>query len=225
MTSEIATIRSSDANCYLVRTKSGFVLIDTGYPITRDALVGTLEHAGCRPGDLQLVVLTHGDIDHAGSCAYLQQAYSAKIAMHRGDAALVESGEEPVKECRSLLIKIVLGLASLSHRDVSMDDFECFQPDILVDEGTDLLEYGFDARILHTPGHTRGSISILTGDGDLFSGDTLMNARKQFILSGWAQDHDALKSSVERLMALPIRTVYPGHLKLFPMEQFLKKNR
>jgi hypothetical protein len=52
-----------------------------------------------------------------------------------------------------------------------------------------------------------------------------MNARKQFILSGWAQDHDALKSSVERLMTVPVRTVYPGHLKPFPMEQFLKKSR
>jgi hypothetical protein len=47
----------------------------------------------------------------------------------------------------------------------------------------------------------------------------------RFILSGWAENHDALKSSVERLMRLPIRTVYPGHLKPFPMGQFLKKNR
>jgi hypothetical protein len=52
-----------------------------------------------------------------------------------------------------------------------------------------------------------------------------MNAKKKFILSGWAENHGALKSSIERLMTLSIRTVYPGHLKPFPMEQFLKKNR
>jgi glyoxylase-like metal-dependent hydrolase (beta-lactamase superfamily II) len=225
MTSKITAIRTSDANCYLVRTGVGFFLIDTGYPNTRDTLMEALENTGCMPGDLQLVVLTHGDIDHAGSCAYLQRVYGARVAMHPGDVALVENGEEPKKECRSLLIKIVMGLASLSHRDLSMDDFERFKPDILVGDGTDLSKYGFEARILHTHGHTTGSISILTGDGDLFSGDTLMNAKKRFIVSGWAQDHDALRSSVERLMTVPIRNVYPGHLKPFPMEQVLKKNR
>jgi hypothetical protein len=52
-----------------------------------------------------------------------------------------------------------------------------------------------------------------------------MNAKKKYLLSGWAEDPDALKSSVERLMTLPIRTVYAGHLKPSPMQQFLKKNR
>jgi glyoxylase-like metal-dependent hydrolase (beta-lactamase superfamily II) len=145
--------------------------------------------------------------------------------MHPGDAHLVENGVESNKECRSLFIKIILGLAALSHRDVSMADFQRFKPDILVEEGTDLSEYGFDAQVLHLPGHTEGSIGVLTADGDLFAGDTLMNAKKSFTLSGWAENHDALRSSVERLITLRIRTVYPGHLKPFPMEQFLKKNR
>ena len=224
MTTEITTIRTSDANCYLVRTKSGLFLIDTGYPTARGALVEALEGAGCQPGDLRLVLLTHGDIDHAGSCAYLQQVYRAKIAMHSGDAALAEQGIAPHKECRSLFITIFLGLASLSHRGLGMADFERFTPDILVDEGTDLSPFGLDAQVLHTPGHTKGSISLLTAGGDLFSGDTLMNAKQSFIVSGWAEDHDELASSIRRLMTLPIRIVYPGHLKPFPMEQFMKKN-
>jgi glyoxylase-like metal-dependent hydrolase (beta-lactamase superfamily II) len=225
VTTEIKTIRSSDANCFLVQTDAGFFLVDTGYPTERDALVEALESAGCQPGSLNLVLLTHGDIDHAGNCAYLQQAYDTKIAMHPTDVTLVENGTEPKKKCRSLFIKIILGLAALSHRNVSMADFERFQPDILVEEGTDLSDYGFAARVLHTPGHTKGSISILTADGDLFAGDTLMNARMNFILSGWAENHDELKSSVEQLMTLPVGTVYPGHLKPFSMEQFIKKNR
>jgi len=222
---EIRTIKVSDANSYLLRTAAGYFLVDTGYPSTRDVLERKLIGAGCRPGDLQLIVLTHGDIDHSGNCAYLREKYGCQIAMHAGDVTLVENGVESNKECRSLFIKIVLGLAALFHRDVNMADFERFTPDILVDEGFDLSEYGFDAQVLHLPGHTKGSIGILTADGDLFVGDTLMNAKKKFILSGWAENHDALKSSVERLMRLRIRTVYPGHLKPFPMAQFLTKNR
>jgi glyoxylase-like metal-dependent hydrolase (beta-lactamase superfamily II) len=222
---EITPIRSSDANCYLVRAGSGFVLIDTGYPTERQALLDALQVAGCRAGDLRLVLLTHGDIDHAGSCAYLQRVYNAKVDMHAGDAPLVQDGTMPERECRSLLIKTVLSLASLFHRNVGMEGFERFAPDILVDEEFDLSPYGFDARIIHAPGHTEGSICVLTSDGALFSGDTPMNARKRFIVSGWAGDHEALGASVDRLMTLPICTVYPGHLKPFQMAQFLKKNR
>jgi glyoxylase-like metal-dependent hydrolase (beta-lactamase superfamily II) len=224
-TTEIKTIRSSDANCYLIKTGASYFLIDSGYPTTRAALLEALKDAGCLPGNLELVVLTHGDIDHAGNCAYLQHAYQAKIAMHPGDAVLVEQGLEADKKCRSLWIKIILGLGAFSHRDVSMANFERFQPDVLVDEGTSLSDYGLEARVLHLPGHTKGSIGILTADGDLFAGDTLMNARKRFILSGWAENHDALESSVERLMTLDVRTVYPGHLKPFPMAQFVQRNQ
>jgi glyoxylase-like metal-dependent hydrolase (beta-lactamase superfamily II) len=224
-TGMIRTIRTSDANCYLVAAGGGFVLVDTGYPTERVALLEALQAAGCGPDDLRLVILTHGDIDHAGNCAYLQQVYGVPVAMHPADAGLVEEGIQSKKECRSLLIRVVLGLAALFHRGVSMEDFARFKPDILVDDGLALSEWGLDARAIHAPGHTKGSICVLTADGALFSGDTLMNARKRFIISGWAEDHEELGSSIELLMTLPVDTVYPGHLTPFLMEDFLRKNR
>ncbi len=58
----------------------------------RDALEKELENAGCKPGNLQLIVLTHGDTDHAGNCAYLREKYGAQIAMHSDDSGMVERG-------------------------------------------------------------------------------------------------------------------------------------
>jgi glyoxylase-like metal-dependent hydrolase (beta-lactamase superfamily II) len=221
----ITTIRSRDANCYLVAAGGGFVLVDTGYPTERATLLDALQAAGCGPDELRLVVLTHGDIDHAGNCAYLQQVYGVPIAMHPADAVLVEEGIQPKKECPSPFIRVLLGMAALLQRGVSMEDFERFKPDIHVDEGFVLSEWGLDARVVHTPGHTSGSICVVTSDGALFSGDTLMNARKRLIVSGWAEDHEELGSSIELLMTLPVDIVYPGHLKPFGMEEFRRKNR
>jgi len=51
--------------------------------------------------------------------------------------------------------------------------FECFQPDLVMEDEQELADYGFAAKVLHTPGHTKGSIAILTDDGKLFVGDTL----------------------------------------------------
>ena len=58
------------------------------------------------------------------------------------------------------------------------DSFAVFEPDLLVEDGFDLSEYGVDARVLHLPGHSKGSIGVLTADGALFCGDLLYNWRR-----------------------------------------------
>ena len=80
-------------NCYLVDTGGGYVLIDTGASNKRTELEKELESAGCRPGSLTLIVLTHGDFDHSGNAAYLRKEFGAKIAMHHDDAGTVERGD------------------------------------------------------------------------------------------------------------------------------------
>ena len=85
-------------NCYLAKGENGFVLFDTGGHLVTDKvftnrherLLRELDAAGCRPGNLKLIVLTHGDSDHAGNAAYLRERFHTKIAMHAGDRTLVE---------------------------------------------------------------------------------------------------------------------------------------
>ena len=72
-------------NCYLVQTGAGFFLVDTGMAKKQACLDHELEQSGCRPGDLKLIILTHGDSDHSGNSAHLRERYGAKIAIHRGD--------------------------------------------------------------------------------------------------------------------------------------------
>ena len=82
MSQEIKTIKSGGVYCYLVKTGDGYILIDTGLPNKRADLEKELESAGCKPGNLKLIILTHGDYDHADNCAYLWDKYGTKIAMH-----------------------------------------------------------------------------------------------------------------------------------------------
>ena len=90
--------------------------------------------------------------------------------------------------------------------------FERFEPDVLLEEGQSLAAYGFDAKILYTPGHSIGSISILTDSGDLICGDMFNNVRGRILKS-------IGKDRFERLKELEIETVYPGHGKPFSMGQ------
>ena len=202
-------------NCYLIETEAGFILIDTGCSNKRAELEKRLESAGCKPGDLKLIVLTHGDFDHTGNAAYLRKKFGAKIAMHHEDSGMVERGDMFWNRRRG---NIFLGtIARILFR---FGRKERFRPDLYVDEGYDLSEYGLDAKVLHLPGHSKGSIGILTADGDLFCGDLFENRDKP-VLSSIMDDLAAAKASVEKLKALKIRIVYPGHGKPFLMEELV----
>jgi hydroxyacylglutathione hydrolase len=80
-------------NCYLIETETGYILIDTGGSNKRTDLEKELESAGCQPGYLKLIVLTHGDFDHTGNAAYLRKKFGTTIAMHDDDSGMVERGD------------------------------------------------------------------------------------------------------------------------------------
>jgi len=225
MPQEIKTIRLplpyrlGTVNCYLVEADTGYVLIDTGGSNKRTEIEIELLSAGCKPGSLKLIVLTHGDFDHSGNAAYLCKKFGAKIAMHSDDSGMVERGDMfgDRQKGNNLLTRSLVPIL------FGFGKSERLSPDFCLDEGDDLSEYGFDARVLLIPGHSKGSIGILTAGGDLFCGDLLENTDEP-VLNSIMDDLAAANASVERLKSLEIDAVYPGHGQPFPMERFLKKH-
>ncbi len=210
------------ANCYLIKTGAGYILIDTGFANKRAELEKELESAGCRPGNLNLIVLTHGDGDHSGNCAYLREKYGAKTAIHPGESGMVESGNAFLSRKKKNLLKrifdrIILGILSPL---VNLGRFETFKPDLTIGEGYDLSPYGLAAEIIHIPGHSKGSIGILTSGGELFYGDLLWNNGKPSVFPN-IDEIVEVNASIEKLKTLNIKTVYPGHGRPFALKEFL----
>jgi len=202
-----------------MKTDTGHILIDTGCTKRRTELEKELESAGCKPGNLQLIILTHGDFDHTGNAAYLRKKYGTKIAMHYDDAGMVERGNMFWNRKKSnVLIRMIAPIL------LGFGKSERLKPDLYLKDGDDLSEHGLDARVLHIPGHSKGSIGILTDCGDLFCGDLLENTDKPG-LNSIMDDLTTARVSVEKLNKLSIGAVYPGHGKPFPMEVFIKNSR
>lgn len=230
---EIKTIRLAlpyklgSVNCYLINTGAGYILIDTGASNKRAELEKELEGAGCQPGNLKLIVLTHGDFDHTGNAAYLREKFGAKIAMHPDDSGMLELGDMFWNRKKgNILIRM---MAPILFRFGKAN--RC-KPDLTIEEGCDLSEYGLDARVLDIPGHSKGSIGILAAGCDpsagsgqaLFCGDLLDNINEPG-LNSIMDDSAAAHASLEKLKSLGIYTVYPGHGKPFPMELFIKNKQ
>jgi hydroxyacylglutathione hydrolase len=201
-------------NCYLIRAEGGFLLIDTGKTGKAHPIEAALEHAGCQPGDLKLIILTHGDFDHCGSAAYLRKQYGGKIAMHDADRGMGERGD--MYWNRQPPNALVRALTPLLAR---LPEANRFSPDITLKEGDSLSAYGLDARVIELPGHSKGSIGILTAEGDLFCGDLLANRGKPAVWS-IIDNPEEMTASVEKLKEYAIRNVYPGHGNPFPMTAF-----
>jgi glyoxylase-like metal-dependent hydrolase (beta-lactamase superfamily II) len=200
-------------NCYLVQAEDGFILIDTGVSNKRAQLEKELVLAGCQPGVLKLIVITHGDYDHTGNAAYLRTKFNTPIAMHAGDAGMAEDGDmffnrEAPNRLVKVLAPILFGFGKAKR----------FKPDIDLEDGFDFSTYGLNAKALSLPGHSAGSIGVLTGEGDLFCGDLLDNREKP-ALSTLMDKVEIGKASVQKLSGMPVNLIYPGHGKPFRLDE------
>lgn len=228
---EIIRINLGPVNCYLGKENDCFILFDTGghtvldrsFDNRSEQLLSRLKEEGCTPENLKLIVLTHGDCDHVGNAKRISEIYKTQIAIHKADANLVEKPEiiEIMKSFnyRKPVFKIVFKILKSRMEAITkkiLDDFEVFKPDFYIDEGFSLMEYGCDAKVLHIPGHTKGSIAIVTSTGELIAGDTFANMGKPTSAPN-AYDFAVLDISINRLKSMNIKTVYPGHGKPFEM--------
>jgi glyoxylase-like metal-dependent hydrolase (beta-lactamase superfamily II) len=201
-------------NSYLIKTEQGFFLVDTGMTNSRRQLDAELERLGCMPGTLKMIIITHGDFDHTGNAVYLQQKYAAPIGMHKGDVGMLENGDMFYQ--RKFDNSLLRGLMKTF---LPFKEGNRGKPDILLEDGVSLVEYGLDATVYNTPGHSSGSICILTAEGDLFAGDLLNNSKGTPMLNSMMYDKEAGAASLAHLKTLPIQTAYPGHGKPFKWEE------
>ncbi len=100
---------------------------------------------------------------------------------------------------------------------------ERFTADVLLSDGDDISQYGLEAKVICLPGHSKGSIGVLTASGELFGGDLLENTKRPSVNS-LLDDPSAANNSLRILQRLTIGTVYPGHGQPFAMELF-RNNR
>jgi len=219
MTYEINVIALKRVNCYLIKFSEDFILIDTRFTKNRTQVEEAIEDLGCKTGTLKLILLTHGDFDHIGNAVYLRKKYGGKIAMHRGDLGMAEHGNMFWNRTgvNIVLKKLVQFILVLTGQKLKKEDR--FTPDIFLEDGDNLPDYGFNAKIIHFPGHSKDFIGFNTTNGDLFCGDLLENLKSPAEAS-LVDNKDEFKGSISRLKEITVKKIYPGHGVPFSIEDF-----
>ena len=206
-------IKGAISNCYLLLGEKS-VLVDTGAPGDLGRILAALKHHGLKVEQIALILLTHGHSSSAGSAAELRRLSQAQVAMHAGDVALVRNGRNGVLAAQSNFARFL--------RPFVDEPFEAFEPDLVFHEGISLEPYGLRGKVLPTPGHTPGSISLVLASGEALIGDVLRGsllwpnqARPHY----YCNDPEQNQRSIVRLAREGLLRCHPGHFGSFPGAQ------
>jgi glyoxylase-like metal-dependent hydrolase (beta-lactamase superfamily II) len=209
-------------NCYLLKSNCCNVLIDTGYKGKAKIILDFLEKNEILPENIKLIILTHAHYDHIGNASELKKLTGAKILLHKNDLSLLDSRVTDSQSTKPLNFWGKILLSKVSSIDTTFNELK---PDILIDSEFDLKIYGFKGKIISTPGHSKGSISIVLDSGEAFIGDLAMNGLPLRLGAGepiFGEDIDEIYQSWKKLIVNKAKTLYPSHGDCFDIK-ILKK--
>lgn len=189
------------SRAYLIEAET-LAIVDSGLPWNASTVLRYIESIGRRPEELSHILMTHAHPDHAGAASRLVRRTGAKIVAHRSDARRRLGGELTLNYMR-VFGALPLPVPFLERVPVTQ----------LVEDG-DLLPIAGGIRVVHTPGHTAGSICFLEGSTKtLFSGDTIFsdgtNLSRSVPFPGY--DRTSYRSSLARLATIDFEAVCGGH--------------
>jgi len=200
----VRRLKFSYANCYLLSGDGGSILIDTCNYKDGPGILKRIEGENVR-----LILLTHGHFDHVSSAKYLAKRLNVPIAMNQNDLYMLGNGTASILHSDNLLGKIMV---HFSQRVLKIATYSAFKPDVLLEEGQNLSEYGVNASVIALPGHTPGSVGVLTNDGEIIVGDAMFNMLRP-TGSRLFEDKDTMEQSVEKIRKCGAKTIYVGHGK------------
>jgi len=191
---------TNDCNVYLVDGGKELGLIDTGGGGGVDSIAKNIRGLGLDAGKIGLVVVTHCHFDHIGGIPKVRELAECRVAVHEAEARAVEKPDSELT-----LSEMARG-RGLEVKPTKVD---------VVLRGGEVLRLGsLRLEVLHTPGHTPGSVCVLLEDGGakvLFSGDMVSAAGRLGFINGPGFDLAAYKRSMKRLLARKADVLLPGH--------------
>lgn len=240
---KLINLKLSITNCFLVKNKDKYILIDTGYEYEYELFRRRLKEVGVSIHDISHIILTHHHDDHSGLLNKITEENNDIIVVMSNFAReLLLKGENDKSHGGGLLnkriklltyfkqIKIMISLRKVIRKDSNLKfpPYKVRDKDILVSDEMRLEDIGIElsGAIIKTQGHSIDSISIIFDDGEAIVGDAAANflkfaGTKYCVI--YICDLNEYYRSWEKIILTNTKCIFPAHGKPFPIER-LKKN-
>lgn len=182
-----------DCNVYLLENEGELLMIDCGCGLSVERIFLNMEKLWLSPGDIGTLILTHAHVDHGGGAAEIVSRVGARVIAHRGDVDALEGRD---------IVKTAAGLYGIDYKPVRVDR--------VVDGEKETVNLGRqELQLLHTPGHTQGSIVVW---GDFPGGRVLFGQDIHGPINpSWGSDWDQWQASLKKLLQLKADYLGEGH--------------
>ncbi|MBM4445732.1 MAG: MBL fold metallo-hydrolase [Chloroflexi bacterium] len=219
--SSVIQIPLGRANVFVIRGKRA-VLVDTGFPGSAPAIINSLTRNGIEPGWVSLILITHGHSDHFGSAAEMKKQTGAPVAVHQLDAEVLKKGQDSSLSPTGAIGRFFLSLMAKRGPATAPP----VKPDIIIENEMDLNKFGVDGKVIHTPGHTPGSLSVILPSGEVIVGDLIMRGIVRFWQPNYplfADNMFQLKESIKLILRKKPVKIFCTHGGPFDPKAVLRK--
>lgn len=204
---EIILLLSGRSNVFLLSNGKRNILIDTSVARLWIKLQKQLYILGI--DTIDYLILTHAHFDHAANAKRIKKKFNSLVIIQYQEENYLSRGDNILPNGTTLLTIPIINL--LGKRFFHRYKYEPCSPDILVDSKYDLKEFGFNAYLLHTPGHTRGSMSLIVDDEIAIVGDTMFGVFGWSVFPPYAEDKELMIKSWGKLLRTKCSNFLPSH--------------
>ena len=192
-------------NIFMISNGSSNLLVDTGIKGDGKRLLKRIDLTG-KP---DAVILTHTHFDHTGNASLLKERFSPLFIVQEKEKEFLESGDSPIPKGTMRITKLIYNLGA--ERKLHMFHVPGVKGDIVFGERYDLKDFGFNGYVMHTPGHSAGSCSVIVENEIAITGDTLGGFIPGSLLPPWGDDVPGMIRSWRKLLDTGCHTFLPAH--------------
>jgi glyoxylase-like metal-dependent hydrolase (beta-lactamase superfamily II) len=204
---KIYQVLSGRSNVFLLAANERNILIDTGTKNKWNRLKKKLIHLNIHKIDY--LIVTHAHFDHAGNAAKVKDYFGTSVIVHRTEASCLISGKNSNTNGSNIFTRFLFHIAA--NKIIAKLKYPPCRCDILMDSVFDLKTLGLNAYILHTPGHTTGSVSVIIDNEIAIAGDTLFGVFYGSVYPPFAKDVAEMIHSWGKLIATNCHLFIPSH--------------
>ncbi len=205
------------SNIFLVSNDRFTMAVDTSIGFERRMALGRVRKA-LEGRKLDALLLTHTHFDHAGNTAAYRRTFGCSVMVHESEADFLKAGYSPVPDGSVPVTRILNRLDK--HKIKFLVRTEPAVPDILIGSELDLNPEGIPVRIIHTPGHSCGSVAAVVDESIVITGDSIVHVFSRKIFPPFCDDVPALLKSWEALLATSCNLFLPSHGREVTRELF-----
>lgn len=204
---QLQRILGGRSNVFLISNGRASILVDCGPKFMWSKLKNRLNSFGV--SRIDYLILTHAHFDHADNARRVKEQYGARVILHNSEADRLRGCKMVIPNGSGLLARMIAGLFGPFFPAYLA--CESCDPDILIADRFELHDFGYNAYVLHTPGHSPGSLSVIVDNEVALVGDTMIGVLPWSIYPPFLEDHKQLMESWSKLLSSGCSLYIPSH--------------